>query len=92
MTPDPLLLASDVMARLGCSRSFVQDHRAELGARKIGRLLRFPREAVEAFVARGQIQAPAPAEPKPTPLRARLDLRGLPPVNPVTKRAWSVSR
>jgi excisionase family DNA binding protein len=88
---EPLMTPAEVMARIGCSRSFVQDHRAELGARKLGGLLRFPRAEVEAFIARGRhAEAPAAAapEPEPTPIRARPVLSHSTPLNPLDGEPW----
>lgn len=58
---DALLTAAEVMRLLKCSRSFVQDHRAELGARKLGGLLRFDAAAVQRFADAGRVEPPAPA-------------------------------
>jgi predicted DNA-binding transcriptional regulator AlpA len=86
---EPLVTARYVMARLGCSRSWVQDHRAELGARKLGGLLLFERADVEAWIAQSRLAEPAPAEQhEPTPIRERIDTTGLPATNPLTGKAW----
>jgi predicted DNA-binding transcriptional regulator AlpA len=91
--PEPLVTARYVMARLGCSRSWVQDHRAELGARKLGNLLLFERAEVEAWIARNRVAEPAPAEqPEPTPIRPDIDTTGLPEKNPLTGRDWPWNR
>jgi predicted DNA-binding transcriptional regulator AlpA len=90
---EPLVTARYVMARLGCSRSWVQDHRAELGARKLGNLLLFERADVEAWIARSRVAEPAPSEqPEPTPIRPDIDTTDLPPVNPLTGKAWPWNR
>ena len=82
-----------VMDRLQCSRSYVQDHRAELGARKLGGLLRFSPADVEAFVGRGAVSTTAPStESEPTPIRQPIDTTGLPATNPVTGERWSWNR
>jgi excisionase family DNA binding protein len=88
---EPLLTPKEVMGLLRCSRSFLTDHRAELGARKLGGLLRFPRAEVEAFIARGRhAEAPAAAapEPEPTPIRARPVLSHSTPLNPLDGEPW----
>lgn len=85
---DPLYCAQDVMALLGCSRSYVQDHRAELGGRKLAGLLRFPRSSVVAFIAASTV-VPEPAEQsEPTPISPSIDTMGLPEKNPVTGEHW----
>lgn len=63
---DTLLKPADVMARLRCSRSFVQDHKAELGARKLGRLLRFRLEDVQRFEDAQRSEVEQPATPAAT--------------------------
>jgi predicted DNA-binding transcriptional regulator AlpA len=91
--PEPLVTARYVMARLGCSRSWVTDHRAELGARKLGNLLLFERADVEAWIARGRVTEPAPdSEDEPTPIRPDIDTTGLPATNPLTGKAWPWNR
>jgi predicted DNA-binding transcriptional regulator AlpA len=89
-----LMTARDVMAMLGCSRTYITDHCAELGGRKLGRLLRFKRADIEAFVDAGRVQPAAPAKAQPAPIRRPvLDLVKLHgPINPVTKRPWGVAR
>jgi predicted DNA-binding transcriptional regulator AlpA len=92
-TPDPeiepLVTARYIMARLGCSRSWVQDHRSELGARKLGNLLLFERADVEAWIARSRLAESLPAEqPEPRLIRPSVEMTGLPPVNPLTGKAW----
>jgi predicted DNA-binding transcriptional regulator AlpA len=90
---EPLVTARYVMDRLGCSRSWVTDHRAELGARKLGNLLLFERADVEAWIARGRVAEPAQAEqPEPTPIREHIDTTGLPEKNPLTGQAWPWNR
>jgi predicted DNA-binding transcriptional regulator AlpA len=90
---EPLVTARYVMDRLGCSRSWVQDHRAELGARKLGNLLLFERADVEAWIARGRVAEPAPAEQhEPTLIRPSIEMTGLPEKNPLTGRAWPWNR
>lgn len=99
----PLLTANEVAGYLRKSRSFVQDHRAELGGRKLGRSLMFHRADVDAFVERGRMRPEhPPAEPAghatPTVLsdsrriRPRIDLTGLPALNPVTGLPWGFDR
>jgi hypothetical protein len=95
---DALLTAADVMRLLKCSRSFVQDHRAELGARKLGGLLRFDAAAVQRFADAGQLsEAPAPAPiPRPRPAlcadhrSALVRLHG--PINNVTGLPWGLDQ
>lgn len=88
-----LISARDVMVMLACSRSYVQDHRAALGARKMNGLLRFDPADVERFVEAGRVAEPAPAEqPEPTPIRTDIDTTGLPEKNPLTGRGWPWSR
>jgi predicted DNA-binding transcriptional regulator AlpA len=90
---EPLVTARYVMARLGCSRSWVQDHRAELGARKLGNLLLFERGELEAWIARGRVAEPAPdQQPEPTPIRSTIDTTDLPAVNPLDQRDWGFGR
>jgi hypothetical protein len=79
------------MEVLQCSRSFLTDHGREMGAVKLGGLLRFPRAEVEAFIARGRhAEAPAAAapEPEPTPIRTRPVLSHSTPLNPLDGEPW----
>lgn len=90
---EPLVTARYIMARTGCSRSWVQDHRAELGARKLGGLLLFERADVEAWIARGRVAEPAPAaESEPTPIRPDIDTTGLPETCPLDGKDWGFGR
>jgi predicted DNA-binding transcriptional regulator AlpA len=89
---EPLVTARYVMARLSCSRSWVQDHRAELGARKLGNLLLFERAELEAWIARSRVADPPAEQPEPTPIRQDIDTTDLPPVNPLTGKAWPWNR
>jgi predicted DNA-binding transcriptional regulator AlpA len=90
---EPLVTARYVMARLGCSRSWVQDHRAELGARKLGGLLLFERAELEAWIARSRVAEPAPSEqPEPRLIRPSVEMTGLPEKNPLTGRDWPWNR
>lgn len=63
------LTPRDIMRRLSVSRTWVQDHRDELGGRKIAGLLRFPADRVEAFIA-GEAANVVELKPRPkTPAR-----------------------
>lgn len=48
--------AREVMGYIGVSRSWVQDHRAELGGFKLGGVLRFDLNLVDAYLDRHQIR------------------------------------
>ena len=68
MTSRPLLKAEDVRALLNCGRTFVYEHKAELGAISHGTLLRFDPDAVDAYIEAHRVRPPlAIVESKPAP-------------------------
>lgn len=89
MTADALLSARDAQAVLGCSRWFLTEHAAELGAVKVGNRLKFTRAGLDTYIARQTVKAPAPimAPSMPAPRRS-LSVVGLGPVNPLDGRPW----
>ena len=93
-TLTPLLSAQEAMAVLGVGRTFLTEHAAELGGRKVGRLLKFATADLAAYLERQRVQGsdPDPREQRaPTPLRA-VRPRGRGDLNPVTRRPWEASR
>jgi excisionase family DNA binding protein len=62
---DDLLTAREAMAVLRCSRTFLSDHKAELGATRVGTHLRFPRASLDAYLKRGQVAGAVTVEQMP---------------------------
>lgn len=89
VSPDlDLLTAQEAMAVLRCSRDFLRDHSADMGAVKIGRSWRVSRANLLAFVERGRIREPEPErETAPEPTRIRTYGHG--PTNPIFGGPWS---
>jgi hypothetical protein len=88
--PEPLLDVAAVMAWLGVSDAFVRRHKARLGGRKVGGLLKFERADVQAYLDRGRV---ADAAPSPLPLapeheRRRPVLEHVGPLNPMDGKPW----
>lgn len=94
----PLLTAQEACHYLRVGRSFLTEHRAELGGRKVGTRLLFHRDDLNAYLERVRIAEQPKAAPTPiaaapshrdgTPdwlVKARAS--GLP--NPVTKKSWT---
>lgn len=89
----PLLTAREAMAFLRCGRTFLTEHRAELGGIKRGGNLMFDRAGLQAYLDRQRIQAPdaerveslTVVAPAPTPIRKY----GIGPTNPLTGKAWT---
>lgn len=92
MTADPLLNAREAQAVLGCSRWFLTEHAAELGAVKVGNRLKFTRAGLAQYVERQTVKAPemVPAASTPAPRRG-FSFVGRGPVNPVSGRPWGTS-
>lgn len=92
MTAEPLLSAREAQAVLGCSRWFLTEHAAELGAVKVGNRLKFTRAGLDAYITRQTVKAPEPITAPSTPApQHRLAFVGLGPVNPVTRLPWGMS-
>ncbi len=85
----PLMTAQEVMAYLKCSRAFLTERGADMGALKLGGLWRIRRADLEAWIAGGRkAQEPIAAEqPEPRPIRSAAPL-GKGPINPVTQKPW----
>jgi hypothetical protein len=88
--PEPLLDVAAVMAWLGVSDAFVRRHKARLGGRKVGGLLKFERADVQAYLDRGRVAAaaPSPLPPAPERERRRPVLAHLGPLNPIDNLPW----
>jgi hypothetical protein len=85
---EPLLSAQEAMRILGVGRSFCTEHRHELGGVKVGRLLKFSRAGLMAYIARRQLRANVPTVQE-TPAPKRPTAFRLPKgINPVTGRAY----
>lgn len=69
-TESALLSARDAAAVLGVCRSFMTEHAAELGGRKVGSLLKFRRADLDAYLEQRRVKdATQVAQPVPTPIR-----------------------
>lgn len=89
-----LLTAREAMAVLKCGRTFLTDHAAELGATRIGTHLRFPREALDAYLVRQRVPGAVVVVAQPAPIRRGRIADMFPPgsINPATKLPWGVAR
>jgi hypothetical protein len=88
MTDSPLLTAREAAAILGVCRAFMTAHAAELGGRKVGALLKFRREDIDAYLDRQQITELVAADPAPPTRISAARTYGRGPINPATKRPW----
>lgn len=87
-TTSPLLTSAEAMAFLRCKRSFLTEHRAELGGIKVGSKLMFRLSDLTAYLDRRQIAAEPPArKTAPVPIRKAPTL-GRGEINPVSRKPW----
>lgn len=79
------------MRLLGCGRTFVYEHQAELGGVKIGARLKFRPSALAAYVERQRIGPVAPpVEPARPPSRI-VAMKPAGSLNPITKLPWGAT-
>lgn len=89
MSAERLLTTAEVMEQLGCSRTFLTEHAAELGGRKVGTRLKFLPADIAAYLDRRRVQDRAQPQSKPAPVQARrLSVVGQGAINPRTGRPW----
>lgn len=89
MTPtSPLLTIKESCLYLRRSRTFVWEHRAELGAVRLGRSVMFTQASLDAYIAR-QTVPPAAIVSPPRATVTRLAAIGRLGINPATRQPWS---
>lgn len=92
MSVHALLSAREAQAVLGCSRWFLTEHAAELGAVKVGNRLKFTRAGLDAYITRQTVKASEPITAPSTPApRRSLSVVGLGPVNPLDGKPWGMT-
>ena len=90
-----LLTAREAMAVLRCGRSFLSEHKAELGATYVGSQLRFPRAALDQYLISRRVAGAAPVavaeSPAPKARRGRIaDLYPAGTINKLTGLPYGV--
>ncbi len=85
----PLLTIPEACRYLRRSKTFVWEHRAELGCVKLGRNVLFTQVGLDAYIARQTV--PPAVTPAEAPVK-RLAVVGRTGTNPVTKEKWGAAR
>lgn len=92
--PEPLMSAAEARSYLKRGRSWLAEHREEIGYVADGGHPRYRRSDLDAWIARHAHAARPAPEPvaRPEPARLPVDTRALPKLNPVSKAPWQWER